>query len=104
MLWKVFAVDTGKIVKAGFRSQDEAEEWLDLRSDHLNDDYEVEEMDSDEEDEWVDRLEENQDDQEADIEGEDSDIDYSSGYIGDDDDDSGDPDDLTIVMDEDLDL
>ncbi len=71
MLWKVYHIDTGKIVRAGFESEDDAKEWLEARSDDLDDIYEIEEMDQDEIDEW----QELQDDANYDDEEEDSDID-----------------------------
>ena len=59
MLWKVFNIETGKIIKAGFKSEDEAKEWLELKNELLQEDYDVEDMDSDEEEEWL----ESQDDE-----------------------------------------
>lgn len=106
MLWKVFAVDTGKIVKAGFRSQDEAEEWLEQKSDYLSDEYEVDEMDSDEEEDWLERVADSEDGDEDELESdEDSDYSFDMNYDSDDDaEDNSDPDDLSIIMDDDLDL
>ena len=52
MLWKVYHIDTGKIIKAGFDNEDEAKDWLEARSEDLEDIYEVEAMDDDEVDEW----------------------------------------------------
>jgi hypothetical protein len=56
LLWKVFDIQTGKILRAGFESEDEAKDWLELKSDDLQENYEVEEMDPDEEEEWRERL------------------------------------------------
>lgn len=53
MYWKVYHVDTGKIVKAGFTDEDEAKDWLEAREEDFQDVYMVEEMDQDEEDEWL---------------------------------------------------
>ncbi|NRA63702.1 MAG: hypothetical protein HRU19_04420 [Pseudobacteriovorax sp.] len=52
MFWKVYHIDTGKIVRAGFETEDEAKDWLEARSEDLDDIYEVEEMDQDEIDQW----------------------------------------------------
>ncbi|SMF33855.1 hypothetical protein [Pseudobacteriovorax antillogorgiicola] len=67
MYWKVYHVDTGKIVKAGFESEDDAKDWLEAREDDFEDIYEIEEMDQDEEDEWLEAQEkEDYDDDEED--------------------------------------
>lgn len=70
MLWKVYHIDSGKTVRAGFTSEDDAKEWLEARSEDLDDVYEVDEMDQDEIDEW----EESQDDADFDDEDDDEDI------------------------------
>ena len=57
MLWKVFNIESGKIIKAGFKSEDEAKEWLELKNELLQEDYDIEDMDSDEEEEWLERQE-----------------------------------------------
>lgn len=52
-MWKVYNIQSGKIVKAGFKEEDLAKEWLEGR-DHLDpEEYMVEEMDHDEEEEWI---------------------------------------------------
>ena len=49
VLWKIYNIHSGKMLKAGFEDEDEAKEWLEAR-DHLPlEDYLVEEMDPDEE-------------------------------------------------------
>ena len=52
MYWKVYHVDTGKIVKAGFENEEDAKDWLEAREEDLEDIYMVEEMDQDEAEEW----------------------------------------------------
>lgn len=74
MLWKVFNIETGKIIKAGFKSEDDAKEWLELKNELLQEDYDVEDMDSDEEEEWL----ESQQDDDYDSDYEDDDLDSSS--------------------------
>ena len=32
VLWKVFKIDTGKIIKAGFMSEAETKDWLNLKA------------------------------------------------------------------------
>ncbi len=85
MLWKVYNIETGKILKAGFDNEDDAKDWLEERAEKLADEHVVEEMDADEIDEWneanaeeeeeeVAKEEEEEDDEYADDEeGEDSD-------------------------------
>jgi hypothetical protein len=52
LLWKVYNIETGKIMKAGFEAEDDAKDWLEERFEDLADEYAVEEMDQDEEDDW----------------------------------------------------
>lgn len=116
-LWKVYHVDTGKVLKAGFQDEDEAKDWLDSRRGLDAADYVVEEMDNDEEEEYIaknqneddedddDREDEPSDDEEEDDEvvatdeveddfgfGDDEYLDPDEGIlgeVGDDDDDGG---------------
>ena len=57
MFWKVYHIQTGRILKAGFESEEEAKDWLEQKSEDLQENYEVEEMDPDEEEEWRERME-----------------------------------------------
>lgn len=57
MYWKVYHIQSGRILKAGFASEDEAKDWLEQKSGELQEDYEVEEMDPDEEEDWRERME-----------------------------------------------
>jgi hypothetical protein len=52
LLWKVYNIETGKILKAGFDNEDDAKDWLEERAEKLADEHVVEEMDADEIDEW----------------------------------------------------
>jgi hypothetical protein len=61
LLWKVYNIETGKIMKAGFESEDDAKDWVDTRFEDLADEYAVEEMDQDEEDDWREANEEDAD-------------------------------------------
>ena len=91
-MWKVYRVESDEILKAGFATEDEAKEWLDRHNPDDDDDAVViDEMDSDEEELWVDTHEadsfvaetpESEED-EADIEG----LNFRGGAVdlGDDD-------------------
>lgn len=72
MYWKVYHVDTGKVVKAGFENEDEAKEWLEAREADLEDVYMIEEMDQDEYDEWSDAQEKEEFEEEDEIESKDN--------------------------------
>lgn len=65
MLWKVFKIDTGKILKAGFRSEFEAKDWLELKGHDFQDLYEIDEMDPDEEEEWYEAHDSESDDEDS---------------------------------------
>ena len=58
LVWKVYNIESGKILKAGFETEDEAKDWLEARYEDLADEYTVEEMDADEEEEWREGQEE----------------------------------------------
>ena len=60
LLWKVYNIETGKILKAGFDNEDDAKDWLEERAEKLADDHVVDEMDTDEIEEWK---EENEDEE-----------------------------------------
>ena len=65
-MWKVYKIETGKTVKAGFADEEDAKEWLETRKGLLQQDFEIEEMDPDEEEEY---LNENEDDEEEEYDG-----------------------------------
>jgi hypothetical protein len=56
-VWKIYNIETGKILKAGFESEDAAKEWFDERIGDRGDLFEIDEMDQDEVDEWNEKLE-----------------------------------------------
>ncbi len=47
-MWKVYKIDDGRIIKAGFESDDQAKDWLERRTELSDDEYDVEEMDEEE--------------------------------------------------------
>lgn len=99
MLWKVFNIQTGKILRAGFASEDEAKEWLELKSDALQDNYEVDDMDPDEVEEWQEGLEaDDEDDEEEELEEPTSVLGYGEEYY--DGEDLAD-DSLSVIEDDD---
>ena len=51
MVWKVFHIQSGDIIKAGFEDDEAAQAWLDKISEAEDNSFDIEEMD---EDEWVD--------------------------------------------------
>lgn len=58
LLWKVYNIETGKILKAGFDNEDDAKDWLEERAEKLADEHVVDEMDTDEIEEWKEENEE----------------------------------------------
>ncbi len=48
-MWKVYHIQTGKIIRAGFNDEDDAKSWLERRRDISDADHETEEMDEEEE-------------------------------------------------------
>ena len=84
LLWKVYNIETGKVLKAGFESEDDAKDWLEERSENLADEYVVEEMDTDELEEWQEEKEDEEDDIPVPAFAEDV---AEEGYFDDDDDD-----------------
>jgi len=100
-VWKVYNIATGKIVKAGFESDDLAKEWLERRKDLPEDEYDIDEMDEEEEEEF---LENESDDDEAgeyepeyDEDGDVRDVNYPDDDLGDTDDLGEDEDDDRLV-------
>ena len=53
-MWKVYKIDSGDIIKAGFNGEEEARDWLDEKADEMEGLFTVDEMDEDEEYEWED--------------------------------------------------
>jgi hypothetical protein len=88
LLWKVYNIETGKIMKAGFESEDDAKDWLEERFEDLADEYAAEEMDQDEEEDWREANDEEQEDVVAAPASEEED----AAYVDDDDDDYVDDD------------
>ena len=101
LLWKVYNIETGKIMKAGFESEDDAKDWLEERYEDLADEYAVEEMDQDEEDDWRDANDEDNDEVVAAPAAEDE-IEYGDDdeFLDDDEEDS-DEESLDEVFDDD---
>lgn len=66
-MWKIYSISSGKILNAGFASEDAALAWLE-RKNIDDDDYVVDEMEDDEEEEWLEalELEDSEDDSNAD--------------------------------------
>ncbi len=95
MLWKVYNIETGKILKAGFESQDDANDWLEERAEKLADEHVVEEMDADEIEEWNEENGEDEDEVAAAAEDEDED-----DYVEDSDADDGDETSLDELYDD----
>ena len=47
-MWKVYNIQTGRIAKAGFESDDQAKDWLERRKDLADDEFDIDEMDEEE--------------------------------------------------------
>lgn len=56
-MWKIYSISSGKILNAGFASEDAALAWLERKNIDDDDDYVVDEMEDDEEEEWLEALE-----------------------------------------------
>ncbi len=72
-MWKVFNIQSGKVTKLGFQTEEAGRAWLDRHRDGRQDNYDLEEMDPDELAEWDARKNENEEalepvDLEADVE------------------------------------
>ena len=52
-MWKVYEIDSGRILMAGFEDEDQARDWYDERGEDLEGLYTIDEMDEDEEYEWT---------------------------------------------------
>ena len=93
-MWKVYRIETDEILKAGFVTEEEAKEWMDRHN--LDEDDEtitMDEMDSDEEEQWLEAHEEEtylpiekdgeEEDEDTNIEG----LNFRSGSVDMEDDD-----------------
>ena len=94
MVWKIYHIQSGSLVRAGFESEEDAREWLDENSSAENSAFEVEEMDEDEWQEYLETKEKSGDDT-ADQDGhvigrhpDTFDDDFEQGHDGDDHPDS----------------
>jgi hypothetical protein len=86
-MWKVYHIQTGKLICAGFDDEDKAKDWLERRRDISDDDHETEEMDEEEELEYLEAGGADEDDFEAGSER------MPEPLYHNDDDDNGDDDD-----------
>lgn len=100
-MWKVYHIQSGRLVKAGFDSDDQAKDWLERRKDLAEDEHDIDEMDEEEEEEFLES-EGDDDDEGGDYVAEDAeaedvrDISYPDDDVGagdDDEDESDDEDD-----------
>ncbi len=67
MAWKIFNIETGDILKAGFDTEDDAKDWMEARSETIEvEDFDVEEMDEDEEEMLAAQSEEVEEEEEDD--------------------------------------
>jgi len=64
-IWKVYNIQSGQSLKAGFSSEDDSKEWLEKHRAGREDNYLCEEMDDDEEQEWLEAQKNNEDDDEV---------------------------------------
>ena len=88
MLWKVYNIETGKILKAGFDSEDDAKDWLEERADKLADEIdEWKEANEDEEEEAQEEEEEEDEYVDDDAEDDSDETSLDELYEDDDDDD-----------------
>ena len=100
-LWKVYNADTGRVMKAGFDDEDGAKEWAEARFGLEVDQFIIEEMDPDEEEEYLEALAEAEKDEdeedevatEEDTDEDDTAEDAADDFAYGDDDDYLDPDD-----------
>ena len=56
-MWKVCQVESNEIVSLGFKTEEDAQNWLDRRRDLNPEDYGIVEMGEEEESEYVERKE-----------------------------------------------
>ena len=84
MLWKIYHLETGKILTAGFSDEENAKEWLEEREDYAQEEFIVEEMDSDEEQEWLEAHPDGVDEEDDEVAVEssfDEETEYSDGFF-----------------------
>lgn len=96
-LWKVYSIQSGKTVKAGLRSEEEAKEWLLLHREGQEDNYLAEEMDFDEQDEWQNRKSGDEEEEESTGAAEDDDDIEKGRYTYSTDDDDGEDDESDLM-------
>lgn len=101
-VWKVYHIQTGRIVKAGFDSDEQAKDWLERRKDLPDDEHDTDEMDDEEEEDYLENeADEEEEDEEAfEADDEDREIPFAASDLGVDaedvdvdDDDAGDEED-----------
>lgn len=98
MVWKIVYTADDRVIKAGFGSREDAEEWLDQRLDIDPDDCDIAEMDEDEEEEFLENQAEAEVDPEAgSLEFERGRGDYASIHATDDKIPDGDEADIDIL-------
>ncbi len=104
-IWKVYNIQTGQTLKAGFSNEDQARTWLEEHRAGREDNYIYEEMDDDEEQEWLESSANS--DEDGDISGSAEDIEDESferdryNYSTEDDDgEDGDPGIINELVDE----
>jgi hypothetical protein len=102
--WKVYYIQSGLTLKAGFKNEEEAKDWLEHNRPGQEDNYLAEEMDHDEEEEWLTALKAQADEAEdldgAELEEDNtaSDEDLEKGrYTYSTEDDDGDDDDEDLL-------
>ncbi len=85
MVWKIYSVHSGKIVKAGFEEEENAKDWLEARHNLSAEDYLIEEMDADEEEIFNkgEEAEEEEEEEELDekIVGDSASLGYDDDYL-----------------------
>lgn len=69
-VWKVYNIQTGRIVKAGFDSDEQAKDWLERRKDLADDEFDVDEMDEEEEEEFLESDDDDEEETPGDLEPE----------------------------------
>jgi hypothetical protein len=94
LLWKVYNIESGKILKAGFDNEDDAKDWLEERAEKLADEHVVEEMDTDEIEEWK---EENEAEE---VEEKEEEADEDDDFLDDDDEEESEETSLDELYDD----
>lgn len=99
MVWKVYHIESGKILKAGFETEDDAKDWFEARHEDLEDEYTFDEMDHDEEDEW--RAAQEEDLEAAPLEVEEEVDDEEGVFVDDEDEEESDEESLEDMYEDD---